>query len=419
MQTLDKDPLNDHGFAMIGAIIFAVAVISLGLLGAHKSGIGLNIAANDLAASQALSLAEAGLEHAYSLIKADADGFDDELSGNGTGGSLAALGTIASMDGEDQRFHQTGSSGDGYYVRIVDNYDEQNGLDDPTDDVDSKVRIVAIGRVKSASRTIELAVRSKPLFPYTAWAKDFITISGGGITDSFNSNAGPYNPGTAGSEGHIYTDGDVTLSSTSTVNGDATAVGTISTSGGATVTGAATEFADPLNLPSTPPCGPPYQASAAGITGVGAWSYDPATGLLDASGGATIWLADGSYCFAEIKLSGGSTLTVDGPVTVSVTGKFDASGGTITNTTNVASNFLIFSSGPGEVKVTGGGSAAFAIYARDSKITFSGGSDLYGAFVAKSITNSGGSNFHYDLALASVSSPNDLERLLWREVRNF
>ena len=120
----------------------------------------------------------------------------------------------------------------------------------------------------------------------------------------------------------------------------------------------------------------------------------------------------------DVVLSGGSLLIVNGPVQLSLTGKFDSSGGGVTNTTAIASNFLLFVSGGGTVKISGGGAGYMAVHARDSDVTFSGGSDFWGAVIANKLDNTGGTSLHYDEALSGLLADDGLRRILWREVKN-
>jgi hypothetical protein len=406
---------NESGLALPATLLVVVMVLALGAIGLQSSSIGLKISSNHLRGSQALGLAEAGIEHALALIVADADGFNDELASSGTGGALSALGSVVSVQGRSYRFHSTAAGGDGYYVRAEDNYDEKAGADDPTADVDSSIKLVARGRVGGAERVVEVVIGGKPMFPYTVWTEVHVKISGDGLVDSYDSRVGPYvAPGS--SSGDIYTNGFINLSSSTTVWGDASAGSTVTTSGSAMVMGTTTQNADLLSFDAVAPCGPPY-SSGVGISGIGSWSYDAASGKLNGSGGASITLANGIYCMSDVVLSGGSLLNVNGPVQLWLTGKFDSSGGGVTNNTAIASNFLLFVSGSGTVKVSGGGLAYMAIHARNSAVTFSGGSDFWGAVIAQQLDNTGGTSFHYDEALGGLLAGGGMKRILWREVK--
>lgn len=406
-----------EGFALIGALIVTVMVLALGAIGVQSSSIGLHIATNDLSQNQALAFAEGGVAHAVSLIEADPDGFDDELGSGGTGGALAALGSSVAIQGESYRYHPVSANGDGYYVRIEDNYDEEGGADDPTADRDQRFRIISRGRVAGAERIVQVTVAAKSLFPYSVWAEDHLRVSAGGVIDSFDTRVGPYTA-TAADNGDAYADGFIDLAAGTTLRGDASAGATITVAAGATIEGTTTVSAPPLALPDVPPCSP-FQADMTGIiAGGGVWSYDAVSGDLHADAGATIVLADGAYCFHDVIIAGGSTLVVNGPVTLSLTGTFDASAGVVTNTTDLPARLLVFVTGGNPVRLAGGPGAALAIHARQSAVTLSGAGDFYGAIVARSVDSTGGTNLHYDEALRGILTASGLEQVLWREVRN-
>src|SRR5262249_48251776 len=140
---------------------------------------------------------------------------------------------------------------DGYYVRVEDNFDETTGTNDPAADTDSKIKIIAWGMAGNAERVIEVTVGGSSSFSGALFGKVFITLSGGSVTDSFDSGVGAYNAATAGSEGNIGSNGNISLSGGATiVKGNATAGGTVSESGGSSVTGTTTNNAPPITFPS-------------------------------------------------------------------------------------------------------------------------------------------------------------------------
>ncbi|MGE0823578.1 MAG: hypothetical protein AB7G75_19010 [Candidatus Binatia bacterium] len=405
------------GITMLVVLLVLMSLSVAGLFGAYKTQTELRIAHNDLRTKQALAAAEAGINHAFALIVMDAaDGFNDELSNGGIGGGLSSLGSSVTIDGVNYVTHQFGNTSDDIYaVRVVDNFDETSGANNPSTDTDQKIKIIAIGRVGGAERMLEVMVEGDSPFKHMLFGKKFVTLSGGSVSDSFDCNLGSYGGTNVSNEGHVRSNGDITLSSGSTqVRGDATAGKEVKPSGGATVVGNTTENAPPLVFPLVDPCGPPYSGMS-GISWTGDGSYNAATGELKGSSGANIVLADGTYCFSKITLSGSSTLTVNGPVEIHLTSKSTLSGGGIQNTSQLASNLRIYSSGD-EIALSSGSSAYMAIYAPEAKITFSGGSDFYGAIIGLSITNSGGTQMHYDKCLQTLPG-SSLKLTNWNDVR--
>jgi hypothetical protein len=131
-------------------------------------------------------------------------------------------------------------------------------------------------------------------------------------------------------------------------------------------------------------------------------------GNLTVSGGNTVHLTAGTYNMNSLTLSGGSQLVLDStPVTLNLAGGTGASnainlsGGTVSNTTGIASNFTIVYAGSLPSTLSGGTNSYGVFYAPNSAVTMSGSSPWYGAIVSNSYISSNGSAIHYDVALQS------------------
>ena len=246
-----------------------------------------------------------------------------------------------------------------------------------------------------------------------------VTISGSNaLVDSFNSSIAGY-PTSQSNQASLLSNstitlqgarmggdlisgtGNVILQANSLVTGDVVYSTTLSNQG--TVQGTIYHQAStPFSAPLPGACGN-YTAAPTNANRwiTGTYSYNANTGDLNVSGNNTVTLANGTYCFHNVTASGGSTLRVTGPVRISVTGTFNASGGSMVNTTNIPSNLQISSSYTGNngVTLSGGSGAYLTVYAPGTGITVSGGSPLFGALVGKTLTVSGNSMIHYDLAL--------------------
>jgi type IV pilus assembly PilX-like protein len=405
---MDRVLLRQDGSALIAVLLLVAVMLALGAFGSRGAQIELRIAQNELQSKKALDAAEAGLNHAYNVIKTAVatrtvgQTYSVDLLNSGTGGTLSGLsspllniGTVTTLDGSSYRFTSFGGgTSDGYYVRLTDNYDEST-TNDPNTDTDYRAFIVSQGRVGGAQRTITALVQGSALFQGSLFGKTFITISGSSSRmDSYDSSQGAYSAATAGSGGSIRSDGNISLSGGATVYGDATASGTISLSGGSSVTGTKTPSAAQITYPAVALCGPPY-STGSGITG---GTYSQSTGQLRASSLSTsITLAAGTYCFSTFVLSGGAQLTVNSAVKIYLTSYLDFSGGSVSNTTQLPANLQIYSAETSQqVKLSGGSGAYMTVYAPNAPMVFSGGSNLYGAFVGYNLTNSGGTAVHYD-----------------------
>jgi hypothetical protein len=430
---------DERGAALIVVMLLTALLFTLGAFGTRSAQLELLIAGNDLQARRALEVAQAGLDHAFSLIREvdsagrneAADGFDDELSAGGTGGALAALGDPMAVDGLSYRFRHFGGLGssDGYYVRAYDDYDETAGLDDPSADVNRRIHLVSMGKVGRAERVVHAVVERDPIFSCALCGKEDLAILptdvamvGALSVDSYDSRVGPYNPLTPGSNGNVFSNGEIGMTTDLVlpiqVRGNVTSHRTVSQVGTVNVTGAVTQFATTIDYPSVPPCGPPYPANI-GISG-GLYDRDLGT-LANVGANDVIDLAAGDYCFSSIVMTGFSTLRINGPVRIFLTAPSTILG--LTNTTGVASDLRIYSSVaspavlpvvPGLV-VNGGAQAAAAIYAPDSIVNFAGVNNFYGSVVAAILPNIGITGIHYDEALANPG----VRLVSWSEERNY
>lgn len=198
--------------------------------------------------------------------------------------------------------------------------------------------------------------------------------------------------------------GSVVLESGSLVTGDVRYSTTLTNSG--TVQGTIAQQTAPIFTAAMPtPCSSYRSASSGSNNWIsGSYSYDAVKGDLTVSGGNTATLADGSYCFNNITLSGGSTLVVNGSVILNLKGKLNASGGSLVNTTMLPANLQISSSymGNNGVVMSGGSGTYALIYAPGASVVLSGGSSLFGAVLCKTLTGSGDSIIHQDTNLSNI-----------------
>jgi len=409
----------EHGSALIIVLLVIAALSFLSIMAARSAQTELQITQRDVNAQKALSAAEAGLNHAYDLVKSSSL-FTNELGSGGTGGTLSGIGSVVTLNGASYRFRAFGGgSSDGYYVQAVDDYDETSGANNSAIDTNDRIYLVSRGRIGNAERVVTAAISGNPKFPYAFFGDSGVTLGGGAQTDSYDSRNGAYNALTAGSAGNVRTNGDITINgSTNVIHGDATQVATSSI--GNTVSGTKTTGAASVAAPCPAPvaCGPNYSANS-GIVPSTAYS-GPTTGDLSiGSGGVT--LASGTYCFHTITVtSNNATLSVNGAVTINVTSTIDLSSGSVTNATAIPSNLQINSSlnspSTDGVILTGGAQAYMAVYAPLTGIKITGGSGFWGAAWGASVKNSGGTFMHYDKALQALVCASALSG--WHEVRN-
>src|SRR6185369_1295574 len=98
----------------------------------------------------------------------------------------------------------------------------------------------------------------------------------------FNSDNAPYTVGTSTAEGHIQSNGGVTMTGGPlgllpvNIRGNVTASGNIVPVLSVNVTGTSTQNAPDVEYPAVAPCGPPFPPN----TGISGGLYDQALGTL-------------------------------------------------------------------------------------------------------------------------------------------
>ncbi len=395
--------LKEEGIALVITLLVMTLLLIMGVAFLSISSTETLISINERKRLQAFHLAEAGAE--WAIAKLNLDG-----GYQGTEGEEAPLGLGAFM------------------VEVCP--PSLNCVSVPPANPDQRL-ITATGCVydcgtpSSARAQVEVVVEEEASpFQFAMLGMDSVDLDDRVVVDSYDSTLGDYDPDTPGAEGHIHSNGDITLRRDNTVNGNAQAGGTVSCGGG-------NQIGDPLQ-----PCDPvdPADSITEGAPAVNfdvvdtshttpndnstgifpAEAYDPSTHDLTVGPDETVTLDAGTYYFNEIAVKSNATLDVTGPVTIYMTGKFNAQGGAEINASKIptttiptTTNLLIFSSVSGvdaikAIKMEkGGGKFYGAIYARDGEVEFNGGGwEIYGAIVADKVRIKNDALFHYDVALA-------------------
>jgi len=240
-------------------------------------------------------------------------------------------------------------------------------------------------------------------FKFGVYSQGKLTISGGGLSDSYDSDVAAYNAATAGSNGDLAGDSTISLGS-AVVKGDVTAAGTVT---GGIVSGAVTQNATPYPANPVLSCPTGGYTPAASVPITSGITYNATTGVLNVSGGNTLTLPvpPTQYYFSQLILSGNSVLTFNNPsnlhVDLWIDNVLNLSGGGIANPSGKATMLGIWACGAmtSNWTLSGGSGAYFSVYAPNHAVTISGSGDLWGALAVKTLTASGGSKIHYDEAL--------------------
>ena len=225
---------------------------------------------------------------------------------------------------------------------------------------------------------------------------DYVTIQGG-KTDSYDSSKGSYASQAPKQEGHVCSNGDITVNSNGTINGNATpGPGNRVIFSGGTVTGSTDSATADAKYPPTS-VGTAATINDNGLLPNGTIS---GSGNLKLSGGNTLTMPPGTYYVkGDLTVTGSAAINVTGPTVIYVMGTFDVGGGGIANLTMLPKNLTIYAMNDTAVKYSGSTSLYVNLYAPSTPITFTGTSDIYGTVIGKSLSVSGGGSIHYDEAL--------------------
>lgn len=303
------------------------------------------------------------------------------------------------------------------------------------------VRVVSRGESGSEQRRVETFIRvtSHSVFRYAVLGDNGVTMSGNMRTDSYDSRLGLYDPDPAsptynqGHNGDIATnsaeDGALDLSGGSLqVDGQLITgpdvddpVAMVDGYSPALITGGTDPPSDGQDVGSLPeeiplePVVVPQGLTCSDVS-VQASQMLP----LSSTGGP---LGNGTYCYNNLSVEGGATVSVDGPVKVYLTGTFEAVGDTVVGNPSDPTDLVLYIANGGIATIEGtvAGSSSFygGIYAPDATIAIGGEAQIYGAVVADDAYIAGDALIHYDEALADMSGGpgyGTTERTAWREL---
>jgi Tfp pilus assembly protein PilX len=305
------------------------------------------------------------------------------------------------------------------------------------------------------------AGNNPPIIPFV--------FGGNGTTYSFNSAAdGGAVPTTANglaltTGGNIGANGGISmLGTSSTINGTVSSTlnpGTagpcpntsVTINGGGKITGTpqtaqlATPFTEAVPaIPNNVPTSACDNASPCwNVKGKKAGTLSPGTyGNISLSNGNTLTLQGGTvaspavYNINSLSVQGNSTIQITGPVILNFAGNnignnpvIDFTGGSLTNTTNIPGDLVINYGGQGTFNtatnpptsnptiIINGSSGVFAsINAPLANLKFTGGGNFYGAAVAETIDDQGGTNFYWDTSLNNTPNTSPYVEISMREL---
>jgi len=301
-------------------------------------------------------------------------------------------------------------------------------------------RVTTRGMSQQEQRRIEAIFRltQESLFQFALFGDHDLSIGGSVITDSYDSSLGPYNatPGPASNVGH---DGNVGTNATSpggvVVGGSIFIDGQVAVGYGvadpesvvtgydpAFITGGTSPPSDTQDIVSQSSAFPMAPVTVPGGLTCGDLTISSDTvETLSPTGGPN---GDGVYCYRNLTLQGGGTLTASGPVTVYVTGQFTARGNSLMGVPSNPKHLLVLMTATGDATVeqgtlTGSTGIYGVLYGPYSTIDIAGNAEVFGSIIAQRINVTGSALIHYDEAvsdLTQISNTFKAVRIAWREL---
>jgi hypothetical protein len=243
------------------------------------------------------------------------------------------------------------------------------------------------------------------------FASNKVTISGGGYVDSYNSSDGPYS-GVHGANGPVGTNstsnGAITMSGGSTIYGDVW-VGpggdlsrVIVMSGGSVIYGNRSVLSSVRDMTPMADPGGGTPSSFTNGTALTSGTYRVSSINLSGRGTGTINGNVTLYVTGSISVSGGAKIVISpgSSLTIYVCGNMNLSGGGIVNQTLDPHALRIYGTLTcNSVNYSGSSALYGTIHAPKASISLSGSSSIYGSVVGKSVTLSGRANVHCDESL--------------------
>lgn len=241
-----------------------------------------------------------------------------------------------------------------------------------------------------------IAVGSKPCGGI--WGLEGVVVPGNVITDSYNSTEGPFNVGTAYSNGDVCSGRGITVRGSVDINGDTMAgLGWwVDTRGQPIITGISSATLDGVPAPPMDfgDVAVNNDNGTIGLTDLGA---DPFTegNSIRINSYDNLTLAPGAYYLDSFTMAADAGLTLTGPTTFYITGDVKVTGAALINTTMDPNDFTIMSSGENVVIL---GTAEFfgQILAPYAAVKIGGDADWYGAVIGQTVKMHGNFNFHVD-----------------------
>jgi hypothetical protein len=216
-------------------------------------------------------------------------------------------------------------------------------------------------------------------------------------TDSYASASGAYNAATAGSQGYLASNGNISLK-----GGTINVKNNLYMTASATLTTTGTVSYGTRNALSSNIVWPTPVLGSVATSNNNASIGEPTGGGSVSLSSGSFAVPPGTYYLHSIAMSGG-TITISGPTYIYMDGSVAISGGTI-NITSGHPGDLTFEMTTASSFAVSGGSPVYAdIQAPTSTVSLAGITDFYGRAIGSTLTVNGSMKLHADTSLHAVS----------------
>lgn len=247
-------------------------------------------------------------------------------------------------------------------------------------------------------------------FDYAVFGDIDVDLGGNGLTDSYDSDEGPYSEESSGENGDVGSNGidpsTIRLVGNSVIKGDAiVGVGgdpetAIDLQDEASVTGDKVASPAAIDLPEV--------SIPSGLTDLGDLHIT----------NETVTLGGGTYWYSSLKITGQGRLELSADTTIYLSGKLEIAGNGIATSGDVPSNLTFLVASSEMVKFSGNADFYGAVYAPESRIMVPGNGRVFGSLIGSEVGITGKGGIHYDEALGRDDGAGSasVDIILWQEL---
>ena len=383
---------SQRGSALLIALVLTGMLSLIALMAIDNSQTEIDLSFNKINSDRSFYIAEAGVQHAHTVI-------------NATPGWNAGLAGVA-------------FAGGAYSVSVRDSLSEPALAD--------SVVLLSQGEVNGARSTIEATLAPEPFYPfrYGLFADSGVAIGNSVSTDSWNSDSASYAGSAVNAYGSVGSNGPIVIENNPTISGDVytAQAGAITITGTGRVLGDTSSQAPELDFSKL--ISPTQFADAEAVNRAplgmsGSFTYNNGSRDLRIGAGQTMVLESGTYVLDDILLEQSTKLVLapGAQVELYVTGNIDLRNKATVNSGGKPGNFRVYSRG---TRFTMGQSSEFtgAVIAPNVNFNLAQYTDFYGSLMSNRIDLSNNPRFHYDRSLGLIinGTTGRMIQVAWREL---